>query len=151
MFKSPGGESWIPPHLKVMKKWPNLVIMNIMECSHCRDLNPFGLEGRKMSPKHLHGSNNGNVRSPNIKSCHTSNNFTTEANLMIILWWKSCIPFIPSGKFQMCELLELVTAVTNTIFTSVAYVNFKALLYVIYATVGTFASNSEDQNGTESS
>lgn len=51
----------------------------------------------------------------------------------------------------MCELLELGTAVTNTIFTSIAYVNFKALLYVIYATVGTFAGNSEDQNGTESS
>lgn len=151
MFQSPGGESWIPPHLKVMKKELNLVTMNIMECLNRRDLNPYGLEGRKMLPKHLHGSNNGKIMSPNIKSCHTSNNFTTEANLMIISLWKSCIPFIPSGKFKMCELLELGTAVTNTIFTSVAYVNFKALLYVIYATVGTFASNSEDQNGTESS
>lgn len=28
----------------------------------------------------------------------------------------------------MCELLELSTAVTNAIFTSVAYVNFKAQL-----------------------
>lgn len=121
---------------KWWKKWPNLVIMNIMECSHCRDLDPFGLEGRKMPPKHLHGSNNGHVMSPNIKSCHTSNNFTTEANLMIILWWKSCIPFIPSGKFQMCELLELVTAVTNTIFTSVAYVNFKALLMLYMQLLG---------------